>query len=393
MLDFISVSTILLRMVLTDREVKYEFIMVGYVFTNTSFVTVALMCVERLVLCLSPMWYTAYFQHSRLRKVAVCIWLAVPFAGMFFRFVVCQQLIQTSLKLQCSETLGKVISGNVYIVVAISYACYFKIFLILRTKRCAHEVILNSSISLAKRNITTIHHHDNKLQEQIRVGTPASSKSNPGLERPSLISAAHCAIDTSNSHTKTNTCKVTWKERTHMSKTGNDCAGMVVREKSLNCSNDKSTAQSIDNVLDTAKRAQKKGDGRAMSDLDLQSKSPRKVLHVMPNSGQFSLRNRNTYLVFAYLVTMTLALMSVLIFYFMTGEEAIICTGSLVILMLNGALDPCLYVFWFRECRMELKKIFAVCRPSLFAEAELERIQLFDIVTVKKETGSLKPKA
>ena len=58
--------------------------------------------------------------------------------------------------------------------------------------------------------------------------------------------------------------------------------------------------------------------------------------------------------------------------------------------LFNCTMDPCLYVWWFRECRMNLLKIPALCIPSVKKRTEKMKIDLFDIVTFKtRETINL----
>lgn len=49
--------------------------------------------------------------------------------------------------------------------------------------------------------------------------------------------------------------------------------------------------------------------------------------------------------------------------------------------MINGLFDTCLYVLWFKECRMELLKIVSLCVPKLKQNIDSMRVQIFNIVT------------
>lgn len=45
----------------------------------------------------------------------------------------------------------------------------------------------------------------------------------------------------------------------------------------------------------------------------------------------------------------------------------------------NGFLDTCVYVWWYKECRLELLKMFSSFFPSLTKRAENMRIKIFEI--------------
>jgi len=45
-------------------------------------------------------------------------------------------------------------------------------------------------------------------------------------------------------------------------------------------------------------------------------------------------------------------------------------------------LDPCFYVLWYRECRMEMLKIVSCCCPYFNDHIEQMRIKVFSVVTI-----------
>ena len=337
-LDFIGVSCILIRMFIADERLYYDLLLVGFVTTNTSFITVAVMCVERLVLCQSPMWYIAYFNHRRLRVVAVCIWIIFPNTAFFLRFVVCQQVVQDpNQKEQCMLTLAQIISGNIYLITALSYVCYFKIFVILRN------------------NI--------KRTEQMFPSTKPNTSSDQAVQKPDPATGDSAKTDTS---------------------TNQHEGGQL--------SNDKGSAILIqtrsENLEDSSNFGQRNiqpSDGTVIS-IKTNALSTTAVAHVEQNvhtASQYSIRNRNTYLVFAYLVSMTVALGFVVMYILFVSDSTVIQVASVVIVTVNGTMDSLMYVLWFKECKLELMKMMAVCRPSLYGKAELQRIQIYDIVTAE----------
>ena len=52
-----------------------------------------------------------------------------------------------------------------------------------------------------------------------------------------------------------------------------------------------------------------------------------------------------------------------------------------LIMLLNALADTCVYVLWYKECRLEVLKICAVVCPSLNNRIERMRLHIFDIVT------------
>ena len=56
--------------------------------------------------------------------------------------------------------------------------------------------------------------------------------------------------------------------------------------------------------------------------------------------------------------------------------------------MFNCVVDPCMYVLWFRECRMEMLKIVALLFPRLSINVEKMRNDVFDVVTYSNCTDN-----
>ena len=51
------------------------------------------------------------------------------------------------------------------------------------------------------------------------------------------------------------------------------------------------------------------------------------------------------------------------------------------LMTINALLDSCVYVLWYKECRLELVKILAKAIPSLNSRIEKMKISIFDIPT------------
>ena len=54
--------------------------------------------------------------------------------------------------------------------------------------------------------------------------------------------------------------------------------------------------------------------------------------------------------------------------------------------VINGFLDTCVYVLWYKECRLELMKMFTRWFPSLNKNVEDMRISIFEIMTYRTDS-------
>ncbi|KAH3862963.1 hypothetical protein DPMN_025939 [Dreissena polymorpha] len=91
-----------------------------------------------------------------------------------------------------------------------------------------------------------------------------------------------------------------------------------------------------------------------------------------------------TSIVFLYLVIVIVTSVAYLILIlFSKLEYALIRQSTDIILNINCLLDPCVYVIWYRECRMEILKMFSTCFPGLKDRIETMRHEIFFIVDTK----------
>lgn len=58
-----------------------------------------------------------------------------------------------------------------------------------------------------------------------------------------------------------------------------------------------------------------------------------------------------------------------------------------ILMMMNGLIDTCVYVLWYKECRLELLKMFANICPCLEDKIERMRINIFDVITYGRNLG------
>lgn len=59
-----------------------------------------------------------------------------------------------------------------------------------------------------------------------------------------------------------------------------------------------------------------------------------------------------------------------------------------LLMVTNAFVDTCIYVLWFKECRMEILKLFSHVIPCFNKKAEKMRMDIFDIMTYSKHTPS-----
>lgn len=98
------------------------------------------------------------------------------------------------------------------------------------------------------------------------------------------------------------------------------------------------------------------------------------------NSSVIYEKNRNTYLVFAYLITMTVLFISVVVVGCILVNSPFIEKMSSMTIVLSAIVDPCLYVFWFAESKLEVMRMLVLFCPALKAKTEKMRLRIFDIV-------------
>lgn len=97
------------------------------------------------------------------------------------------------------------------------------------------------------------------------------------------------------------------------------------------------------------------------------------------NRGSYH-RDRSSNLIFTYMLTILLGIIGFLCFLAAGHAGDKFFSGMFVLSTFNCLANPCLYVFWFRECRMELLKICAGCAPRLQNKVDIMRMEIFDIV-------------
>lgn len=313
-LDCLSLVTVCVRLFVNNDFISYEFMVDGFLFVNTSFLTVTLMCLERAILCVSPILYSRHFEKGQVKKMGITIWVAFPVGFLLFWYGLCNGIFHDKVTYEkCHSSLQKALSAILITNVIVSYVCVLKVFLVIRTKT-----------------------------DKMSTVSPRTN------DVPSVTQTLQT---THNTETKT-TCDATWSNKSDL------------------------------HICENVRMAKLCDDSK--------QESAKKPIQFPHNKVNISIKNTNTYFVFAYLINMTVMLIGVVIVNIIGAHSRFASVFSFVIIILNGWIDPLLYVFWFKECKMHFIKTIAVCVPMLELKAEQMRIEVFHIVTSQAVSSTRK---
>lgn len=99
---------------------------------------------------------------------------------------------------------------------------------------------------------------------------------------------------------------------------------------------------------------------------------------------------RSSYLVFLYTFSSVMGMLGLAAYFVRahpgTGDTYFL--GALGVMLVSAILDACLYVFWFKECRMQLLKMCACCSSKVQRKVDTMRIEIYDIVTATQSGSS-----
>lgn len=111
-------------------------------------------------------------------------------------------------------------------------------------------------------------------------------------------------------------------------------------------------------------------------------KKQSKQCHVKSKSLFQHYKSTTVIIIYMFNVLLTSLLFGCILFVVKDKYLAVLLSD--IVNLGNGLFDAITYVLWFRECRMELLKIFSKCFPSLNQRVEVMRIEIFDIWTIPK---------
>ena len=97
--------------------------------------------------------------------------------------------------------------------------------------------------------------------------------------------------------------------------------------------------------------------------------------------SKVKMKVKTTTLIFVYLISISGNIVLFLLELSMLVDATQLSLIAIIVSVVTSLLDRILYIYWFRECRMELLKLVACCIPRLKPHVEKMRIEIFDVVT------------
>lgn len=97
---------------------------------------------------------------------------------------------------------------------------------------------------------------------------------------------------------------------------------------------------------------------------------------------------KSTTLVFVYLIAVILTGLAYVLIMLQGLDTKPLRLYLDAVNTCNCLIDPCLYVLWFRECRMEMLKMVSFLLPRLSDNVEKMRLNVFEVVTSRKFSRS-----
>ena len=342
------------------RIVSFYFLFCGYS-------SVCLMCIDRCILFSSPIKYVAYLKHTSFKKISIVSWICLLLFLATLLLAHCGfELFNKPFNDPCFLTAGKIYGSFPILSNLIAAGCYIKIVRVVKIKRRQIFISLSplgqsdSSKDIAQSQPNDVELITNnpasemdQLEKYLTHNNTELTKDD-NIKQESVLTPNQCPMSDTVKGPPDPTV-----ERRNSSST------------SLKTYLNKSHTKSLEPTHGTSTYGQPARDGS--------NKSIKKHTYAPLHSRA---QTRNTYLVFAYLITMTL---TNLIFFalFLTGTNNLVFLRLLndSVYLLCGILNPFLYVIWFKECRMLFINLFTSCKPSWKIVVESMRFEVFDIVT------------
>jgi len=98
--------------------------------------------------------------------------------------------------------------------------------------------------------------------------------------------------------------------------------------------------------------------------------------------------NKATAVVLICIINYLLTTMCAVAMTYLIEESYIRRVTNDLLMITNGFVDTCIYVLWFKECRLELLKLFNNVCPMFDKKAEKMRIEIFEINTYNKSSAT-----
>lgn len=113
----------------------------------------------------------------------------------------------------------------------------------------------------------------------------------------------------------------------------------------------------------------------------------RKQTNKVMGKGKSLRHHKATLVVFLCLINYVVITICYAIIMFVTVNDNVKRRIFMdILMMVNGLLDTCVYVLWYKECRLELLKLAAKVFPSLNSKIETMRRSVFDVITKGSST-------
>lgn len=91
---------------------------------------------------------------------------------------------------------------------------------------------------------------------------------------------------------------------------------------------------------------------------------------------------RSTSLVFVYVITVSITAVGYMIAIASSEDRTALRISNDLVNTFNAMMDPCVYVLWYKECRMEMMKMLT-CGLHIFKQRfENMRMEIFEVVTL-----------
>jgi len=108
----------------------------------------------------------------------------------------------------------------------------------------------------------------------------------------------------------------------------------------------------------------------------------RKHTKKVKNKSSTLKNNKSTIVVYMCFMNYLLTTFIYIVIMFITVDNNLLRRILMdALMMFNSLLDTFVYVLWYKECRMEVLKMFAVICPSLNTKIERMRVSVFDVMT------------
>lgn len=146
--DILAVSFFTVRKFIADHSLNILTQVIGVSFCFNAFITIGLMSLERYILFRCPNFYIRHFTCRRVKSATCLIWLASFTLYFYVRFGVCFMYSGGSTLHdvigKCNQVTFTMYFCTIFVVLVISFICYWKIFRIVKSDHSIHNLNTHS---------------------------------------------------------------------------------------------------------------------------------------------------------------------------------------------------------------------------------------------------------